>query len=386
VYFGIWTGANGRRHRQILSSDRRVAERALAKIVRERDLEVLGLMDEEGQHRWLEEIRDRYVTDMETWASAGHLRRVRGTLKRLLADLGPMRVIDLKKERLLTSRQKRIEQGKANRTINVELGTLRAMLNWGVEVGLIGRNPIANLKPLPSGKAYERRPRRALSRDEMQQLLEAAESIDEHLRAYHGAEKSLADGSRGRAFKEKRRRPHVPQGPLWKAFLYTGARWSELTSTRWADFDERERTLTLRPETTKSKKARTIPLVETASDDLMRLRDIHTTLNGREPKASEHVFLGPRGKPVINSYRRALYRFRELLTEASIPEVDDLDRRIDIHSLRHSFASALNRASVGLTQAQALLGHSDPKLTASLYTHLGAEDLRWAVEKLDMRV
>ena len=58
VYYGNWTDARGKRHRQILSSDRRVAERALAKIIRERDLEALGLADEEGQERRLEEIRD----------------------------------------------------------------------------------------------------------------------------------------------------------------------------------------------------------------------------------------------------------------------------------------------------------------------------------------
>jgi len=86
---------------------------------------------------------------------------------------------------------------------------------------------------------------------------------------------------------------------------------------------------------------------------------------------------------VINSYRRALYRFRELLVEAGIPETDAMGAKIDIHSLRHSFATALGRAGVGLTQAQALLGHSDPKLTASLYTHLGAEDLREAVGRLE---
>ena len=189
VYFGVWTGANGRRHRQILSSDRRVAERALAKIVRERDLQVLGLMDEQGQYRWLQEIREKYLRDMTTWASKGHLRRVKGILERLLDDLGPLRVVDLRKDRLLVYRQKRIKQGKANRSVNLEIGTLRAMLNWALECGLIGRNLVANLKPLPSGKAFKKRPRRALSRDEMNRLLEAAERIDAHLNAYHGAEK-----------------------------------------------------------------------------------------------------------------------------------------------------------------------------------------------------
>ena len=55
---------------------------------------------------------------------------------------------------------------------------------------------------------------------------------------------------------------------------------------------------------------------------------------------------------------------------------------MDIHALRHSFASELGRAGVGLTQAQALMGHSDPKLTAALYTHLCVEDLRDAISRL----
>ena len=35
-----------------------------------------------------------------------------------------------------------------------------------------------------------------------------------------------------------------------------------------------------------------------------------------------------------------------------------------------------------LQKAQRLLGHSDPKLTAVIYTHLETEDLRDAVESL----
>jgi integrase len=42
----------------------------------------------------------------------------------------------------------------------------------------------------------------------------------------------------------------------------------------------------------------------------------------------------------------------------------------------------LARANVGLLQAQQLMGHSDPRLTAETYTHLGVKDLREAVERL----
>lgn len=40
----------------------------------------------------------------------------------------------------------------------------------------------------------------------------------------------------------------------------------------------------------------------------------------------------------------------------------------------------LARNGVGLVQVQRLMGHSDPKLAAQVYTHLDVEDLRQAVE------
>jgi len=44
--------------------------------------------------------------------------------------------------------------------------------------------------------------------------------------------------------------------------------------------------------------------------------------------------------------------------------------------------AALRGAASGLAQAQRLLGHSDPKLTMAVYTHLETKDLRGAVEGL----
>ncbi len=38
------------------------------------------------------------------------------------------------------------------------------------------------------------------------------------------------------------------------------------------------------------------------------------------------------------------------------------------------------RSWAGLLHVQRLLGHSDPKLTAQVYTHLDVEDLRGAIE------
>jgi len=55
---------------------------------------------------------------------------------------------------------------------------------------------------------------------------------------------------------------------------------------------------------------------------------------------------------------------------------------VDIHALRHTYATRLARANVPLQKAQKLLGHSDPKLTAEIDAHLEVEDLRADRERL----
>ena len=65
---------------------------------------------------------------------------------------------------------------------------------------------------------------------------------------------------------------------------------------------------------------------------------------------------------------------------------DEHGRKVDLHALRHTFATRLARAGVELVQAQKLLGHSDPKLTAEVYTHLAPDDLRGAVEAVSLRL
>ncbi len=82
------------------------------------------------------------------------------------------------------------------------------------------------------------------------------------------------------------------------------------------------------------------------------------------------------GRPTNNAMRI----FNRLLARAKIERVDGDGKKIDIHALRHTFGSRLARHGAGLVQVQQLMGHSDPKLTAQVYTHLDVEDLRKALE------
>src|SRR6188768_1880648 len=81
VYLGDWIGADGIRHRRVLSSDKQVAERMLAKLVRERDLSDGGLTIEDSQETALAEVMTKYEADLETYRRLSHVERVKETLK-----------------------------------------------------------------------------------------------------------------------------------------------------------------------------------------------------------------------------------------------------------------------------------------------------------------
>ncbi|MCI1966898.1 MAG: tyrosine-type recombinase/integrase [Oscillospiraceae bacterium] len=50
--------------------------------------------------------------------------------------------------------------------------------------------------------------------------------------------------------------------------------------------------------------------------------------------------------------------------------------------LRHTYATSLYRAGVDLKTAQYLLGHSDIRMTAEIYTHIAENDVANSADKI----
>ncbi len=59
-----------------------------------------------------------------------------------------------------------------------------------------------------------------------------------------------------------------------------------------------------------------------------------------------------------------------------------LNSKLNLHSLRHTFASWLVQRGVSIYEVSKLLGHSDIIVT-EIYSHLRAEDLRESVNLLN---
>lgn len=363
----FYSDATGRRRQQALGADKRVAERRRLEIIRRRDMEIDGLGPAEGQSLSLSDISVQYLEDLGARVTPAHAKNITQRLARTLPQLAELRVRDLRPMHLIRLRNEALAAGKSNRTANLIVETVKSMLKWAVEAGLIAANPIQNVKKLPEGRAHQVCRRRAMTDEEIDRFLAAAGEDDERAAALAGAKRIL----------------RIPQQPLWIALLDTGARWNEIRLATWGDINQKEGLLLLRAENTKSRKARSIPLTVRLTEALKATRVAQQALRGRLPQIADRVFLAPTGTPWGSYTTNPMRIFDRILERAGIPRVDARGEKLDIHAIRHTFASRLARKGVGLPQAQRLLGHSDPKLTASIYTHLDADDLRGAIAALD---
>ena len=378
-----WTDSQGKRHRQVLSTDRRVAERMRSEIIRQRDLEAAGLGAEAGQGRLLDEVLGLYLSDLGTRAVSEHIRNVRSRLDRLLVAIQAQRVRDLRPIELLQYRAARLKDGTSVRTVNLDTDSLRAMLTWAVRVDLIAHNPIARLPRLPESEATKRCRRRALTEEEIARFLAAAAADD---RANEERVRKVMPGGGGERWALRGRGLRVPQHALWRAFLETGCRYGELVAVTWADVDLERRTIYLRAENTKAGRSREIPLLEGLVGELGALQPVQALVLLRPLRPCDRVFLTPEGCPWCMPSNNIMRIFDRLLEAAGIDRVDAQGRKLDVHALRHTLATRLARSGAPLVQAQQILGHSDPKLTARVYSHLGVEDLRGALERIGAQV
>ncbi|MBK8172765.1 MAG: site-specific integrase [Sandaracinaceae bacterium] len=220
-----------------------------------------------------------------------------------------------------------------------------------------------------------------MSEGEIERFLNASREDDSDGDARVSAELTISKGWKGLDFARKPRTVRVPQTPLWSALIETGARWSELTNTTWNDLDVERRALTLRAETTKSGRSRMVPLRSEMVETLLALRAVHQQRHKRITRSTDRIFLSPEGsdwRRDTAGVRRILHR---ILERAGIDRRDEQGKCVDIHALRHTAASRMAARGVPITIAQKVLGHSDPKLTAAVYTHLEVEDLRVAVDE-----
>jgi site-specific recombinase XerD len=227
------------------------------------------------------------------------------------------------------------ERGLAPKTRHRALCAIRAFFRFCHEAGLVAQNPAGML----SGVAVPKT---------LPSYLEVAE-VELFLTRCHD---SLARA-------------------IAATLFHTGIRVGELCSLRLLDVDFQR--ATLRVARGKGAKERIIPLSRQAKGHLLWYVGRLRPQLQKAAENSDSMFLGLRGRRLDRQWVGTLIR-REARRQG-------WNRRVTPHTFRHSHATALYKAGVGLVTIAAILGHSDIS-TTQVYTHISSGDMVRAMEAI----
>ncbi|MCA3562346.1 MAG: site-specific integrase [Aestuariivirga sp.] len=145
-----------------------------------------------------------------------------------------------------------------------------------------------------------------------------------------------------------------------RLLIATGARLGEITSLRWAAVDLERRVVQLERDKTSDNRR-----------DILLTAEAVTVLKALPRTASPFVFFSDSAAGHIMDLKKA---WLSALSRAKL-------RRLRLHDLRHSFASAAIRQGVSLYVVGKLLGHRQAT-TTQRYAHLEQEVARDALDKI----
>ena len=145
-----------------------------------------------------------------------------------------------------------------------------------------------------------------------------------------------------------------------RLLLATGCRSGQILKMTWSQVDFNRRLFLFSSTATKSRKRLVLPMSLSAEACLLEIKDVQTLARYQ----GDSVFGG------IQSLKKSFHNAR---VRAGLPH-------IRIHDLRHTYASWLIQNGVGIYQVQRLLGHSRIESTLR-YAHLDVEHLRQFIDK-----
>jgi integrase len=347
------------------------------------------------------------ATHVEAWAR--HLR-LKGTspewiiqavkrIERVVADESLKRLRDITLapvERWLEAGESR---GLSAATRNNYRTSLVAFLNWCVKTGRMGQNPLKHVAAADA-KADRRRERRALTEDELLRLLDAARRrpLLEALTVRHGPRAGQPVARVGPEARANLEAIGRERALIYKTLVLTGLRKGELESITVGQLEDGPNGtwILLKARDEKSRRGAEIPVREDLANDLkewiadrLRRRQAEAADRGEAIPASlspsEPLLKVPGGLNRVFDMDLVLAGLAKVEVRDGkdvIVKTDDRGRTIDIHALRHTFGTHLSKAGIPLRTAQAAMRHSDPSLTANVYTDPRMLDVAGALEAL----
>jgi integrase len=216
--------------------------------------------------------------------------------------------------------------------------------------------PLAKLNPAEDVEKFEETAREAMLTDSQVQALE---------RALSNYPDQQAATRKDPVAKNLAREQAAALVNAIRLTLYTGARHSEITKAKWADFHlEASSPYWLLPaRSTKGKKQHHIRLSQHALAAIQSLM---------RKDGAQYLFPGD-----SDGHRETLRK-----PWADIRKAAKLPKTFRLHDLRHNYASMLVSAGVPIYTVQKMIGHSQIQ-TTQRYAHLAPETLDEATSRAD---
>jgi len=244
----------------------------------------------------------------------------RHSLRSFRTFVGDVRLDRITTEDIESYKVKRSSEVKPT-SLNIEIRHLKAAFETAVRWGRNQKNPFQGIRQI---KIKDSNFRKYIEKEDVRVLLEI-----------------------------------IPEGrfkDLVTFYLYTGSRRNEALNLKWDDIDLERGEVTFRK--TKSGNSRIVPF-----------NGILTVLFNRMEKEGNGPF-NFRGDFVT-------HKFKKYLRSSGI----DKDDSLNLHSLRHTFASHLVMAGIDLKTVSVLLGHSSVRVT-EMYAHLAPNHMKSTIEQL----
>ena len=265
--------------------------------------------------------------------------RIKIALERFNSEFGEVVVSQTKPADLENYQAMRKREGRADNTIDSEIGAAKTMVFKAFDNDLVGGETLRTFKRVKKMLKRNANARsRILSREEFDRLLLCSPA---HL-----------------------------QGLLITGF-YTGMRLGEILNLTWDRVDLKDRVIRLEAGDTKDREPRVIPIGREPYDLLANIR-------GRIRRAGDgsHVFLY-KGKP-IKSIKTAL---RHACDKAGITHGRFVKAGFVYHDLRHTFNTNMRKAGVPESVIMQITGHSTREMF-DRYNTIDTEDTRRAIDQL----
>ena len=333
---------------------------------------------------------DAYLNSLAAAGSVPmHRQNVKTYLNRLAADCGFGRLADLNRESLEKWLAKETKSGRSARSRNTHRASLIAFANWCADpsIGRLSSNPFKGV-PKADEKADPRRRRRSMTEAELVRLLDVARGrpLLEALMVRRGKRKGQSVANVRPEVRDRLEAVGRERALIYKTLVLSGLRKNELASLSVAQLrlDGTIPYVNLDVADEKNRQGNDIVIRDDLAADLRAwLADKLAALQAEAHRRGEPIPSRLPGDVPVFTIPDGLVRiFDRDLKLAGIAKRDERGRTLDVHALRMTFGTLLGRGGVPLRTTQAAMRHSDPKLTANVYTDPKLLDVRGALDAL----